>query len=128
MTMPAGKYYEVWDDVCKLIITDEGKCLEGEFNLPDGRRFAMYNTYWGDGEYYDQKGKAYSVDAGSIGCILESDIYVEDPSNFKDGGQLIDFPYEFDCKNNEGTLIFGHVHINTYQSEDQMEEEEEEEY
>jgi len=58
MTMPAGKYYvgdlcyvmdsDEWSQVCSLIIQGE-KLLDGEFELPDGRRFAIYSTHWGDG-------------------------------------------------------------------------------
>ena len=51
--MLAGQYYvgdlcyvmtdDEWDQLCSITIKDH-KCLEGEFNLPDGRRFAMYGT------------------------------------------------------------------------------------
>lgn len=135
--MKAGKYYvgdlcyvlhEVWDEVCNIIIEGDN-CLEGEFNLPDGRRFASFNTYWGDGEYYDQHNRAYSVDAGLIGCILESDIDTNVPHNFTKGGQIIDFLNDFECRNNEGTIIFGrNVYINTYNTDVQKEEDEEDEY
>ena len=83
MTMPAGKYYvgdlcyvmdnDEWRQVCARTIQGE-KIADGEFELPDGRRFAIYSTAYGDGGYYDQYGHTYSVDAGSIGCILMSDM------------------------------------------------------
>ena len=55
--MPAGTYYvgdlcyvmsdEEWDQFCSITI--EGmNCLEGEFTMPDGRRFATYGTAYGD--------------------------------------------------------------------------------
>jgi hypothetical protein len=80
--MKAGTYYvgdlcyvlhDEWDEVCELIIKDN-VCLDGEFTLRDGRRFAIYGTAYGDGNYFDQNGKSYDVDAGSIGCILMNDI------------------------------------------------------
>ena len=75
--MPAGKYYvgdlcyvmhPEWDEFCSITIK-EHTCLDGEFNLKDGRRFATFGTKWGDGEYRDQFGNRYGVDAGLIGCI-----------------------------------------------------------
>ena len=60
---------------CALPIyrTDHG-CNEGEFTLKDGRRFAIYNTNYGDGVYDTDSGDSCAVDSGSIGCILKSDI------------------------------------------------------
>ena len=57
MSMRPGKYYvgdlcyvmdDEWDDVCSLIIQGN-ECVDGEFTLPDGRRFASYGTMYGDG-------------------------------------------------------------------------------
>lgn len=83
MTMPAGVYYigdlcyvmsdDEWDDFCSITIQGND-CIDGEFTMPDGRRFATYGTKWGDGEYTDQFGNTYGVDAGLIGCIKLSDI------------------------------------------------------
>ena len=70
--LPAGKYYvgdlcyvmhEEWDEVCGLFFkgrTDHG-CNQGEFMLKDGRRFACYNTRWGDGTYFDEDRNRYPV-------------------------------------------------------------------
>lgn len=133
--MKAGEYYigdlcyvlhDVWDDVCELIIRKD-ECLEGEFQLPDGRKFAIYDTYWGDGEYRDQDRQAYSVDAGSIGCVLLSDINFECPNNDTKGGRVVNFPYDFGTgSDGEGRLTFGHIVINT--KFDEQEEEDEYEY
>ena len=96
--MNSGKYYvgdlcyvfsdEEWEKVCALII-DGHTCKEGEFQLEDGRQFAIYNTAYGDGRYYDEQGRSYSVDSGSIGCILFDDVQCSVP--FWSGGQIIDF-------------------------------------
>ena len=76
--MKAGEYYigdlcyvmndQEWDEVC-----DNGLC-DGEFTLKDGRKFALYSTAYGDGVYPTSIGGSCCVDAGSIGCILKSDI------------------------------------------------------
>jgi len=119
MAMPAGTYYvgdlcyvmnDAWDEVCGLTIKGHD-CLEGEFTLKDGRRFAMYSTKYGDGVYYDQDGGSYSVDAGSIGCILMSDI--KDPNPFVKGGQEKFFGSEFSTSAIAGTIHFGAVAIDT---------------
>jgi hypothetical protein len=127
--MPAGKYYvgdlcyvmhPEWDQVCDLILKDGG-CLEGEFNLPDGRRFAMFNTAWGDGVYGSNAGQ-HCVDSGSIGCIRIDDIS-ESERNFDEMhrlGAIVDFPNEFRTKtDNEGQLTFGHVVVETNDIDDE---------
>ena len=127
MTMRSGNYYigdlcyvmsdEEWDEVCSITIKDN-KCIEGEFNLKDGRRFALYGTAWGDGLYNDQYGHSYSVDSGTIGCILESDIK-EDIKNILDLGALIDMNTPFVTsgfrgeKDWDGVIQFGTVMIET---------------
>lgn len=137
MTMPAGKYYvgdlcyvmhDEWDECCALFFkgrNDQG-CNEGEFNLKDGRRFVSYNTAYGDGEYYDQNGLCYGVDAGLIGCIRVEDIDLHSDKNYSNGGQIIDFPNDFECRYEEenGTIVIGHIRIETdarYEYEDEEE-------
>jgi len=122
MTMPAGKYYigdlcyvmdnEEWRELCNIIIQGE-KIADGEFELPDGRRFAIYGTAYGDGEYYDQYGHTYSVDAGSIGCILMSDICAHKYDNILDLGAVQEFAEPFATGSQNGELEFGHVVIDT---------------
>jgi len=130
MTMPAGKYYvgdlcyvigDEWQQVCSLIIQGE-KLVDGEFELPDGRKFAIYSTRWGDGEYYDQYGHTYSVDAGSIGCILMSDIRANKYDNLLDLGAILEFTEPFETGSQGGQLKFGHVIIETDANYDEDEE------
>ena len=122
--MPAGKYYVgdlcyvmhgEWDEVCGLFFkdrTDHG-CNEGVFTLKDGRKFASFNTAYGDGEYRDEQGRKYGVDAGLIGCIQMLDVDLLNPSNFTRGGQVIDFPYEFVVSKSAGVITIGNVRIDT---------------
>lgn len=127
MSMTAGRYYigdlcyvmsdEEWDEVCSITIKDN-KCIEGEFNLKDGRRFALYGTAWGDGLYNDQYGHSYAVDSGTIGCILESDIK-ENIDDILQLGALIDMNTSFVTSGGrgepdwEGIIQFGTVMIET---------------
>ena len=121
--MPAGEYYigdlcyvmhEEWDEVCSLFFkgNTNGSCNQGEFVLKDGRRFAGYNTKWGDGEYRDQFNNRYLVDSGCIGCILVSDIVEMDKRNI-DLGNVIKMTKEFDTSNIDGLISFNNITIET---------------
>jgi hypothetical protein len=127
MSMPAGKYYigdlcyvmsnDEWKEFCKITLTGS-KVLDGELQMPDGRKFATYSTAFGDGVYFDQYGHSFSVDAGLIGCILESDIK-EPLDNILDLGAIIDFNEPFVTsggrgeKDWDGVIQFGTVMIET---------------
>jgi hypothetical protein len=125
--MQAGDYYigdlcyvlhEVWDEVCDLMFKDKISFADGEFTLKDGRRFAIYNTAYGDGTYRDQNRNQYSVDAGSIGCILLSDIDLNAKApwggtNDIGGGNIVTFTREFDTDYIDGLIRFGHIEIDT---------------
>ena len=129
MTMPAGKYYvgdlcyvmhDEWDEFCSLTINGHN-VLDGEFNLKDGRRFATYTTKYGDGNYFDQDGKSYDVDAGLIGCVALEDINFDDKSNFVAGGRVVEFTKDFTTFSAGGVITIGNISIDT----DPVEEEEE---
>jgi len=124
-TMPAGRYYvgdlcyvmhDVWDEVCDLMFPDSSRGIYGKFKLNDGREFAVHSTAYGDGTYRDGMGREYSVDAGVIGCILESDI--RDPEAHTSGGQVLDFIAEFDTWEDRGVIHFGVVAIDTVGDDD----------
>jgi len=120
--MKAGKYYvgdlcyvfddEEWKEVCDLII-DGHSCLQGEFNLPDGRRFAIFNTAYGDGEYYDQDKTSYYVDAGAIGCVLVEDIKANKYSDLTKLGRIVTFDDNFEVSEDCGLITIGHLLIET---------------
>jgi hypothetical protein len=132
--MQPGKYYigdlcyvmhGEWDEFCSLTICGD-KVLDGEFNLKDGRRFATFTTQWGDGNYFDQNGKSYDVDAGLIGCIRLDDIDLTNPENSLIGGNIIEFVQPFSTFKAGGEIRIGNVLIDTDPAE--VEEELEEEY
>ena len=119
--MKAGTYYvgdlcyvlhDEWDEVCQLTINGN-RAIGGEFNLKDGRRFAMYNTMYGDGTYHDQQGKEYWVDSGSIGCILMRDIDLAQLDNNVQGGALHDFDQDFYTGEQDGKIMFDKISIDT---------------
>jgi hypothetical protein len=130
--MKSGIYYvgdlcyvlhERWDEVCSLII-DGHRCVDGEFNLKDGTRFAIYGTAYGDGNYFDQNGKSYDVDAGSIGCVLLDDIDLSNKENFLSGGNVHTFDTSFYTGTMDGKIMFHTVSIDTdpvYSEEEEYE-------
>lgn len=126
MTMPAGRYYigdlcyvmhPEWDEVCDLMFVpdDRGfpKEVEGEMVLKDGRRFATFSTYWGDGEYVSNIDTSHGVDSGSIGCIRVEDIRDTTYGNIEDLGAVVEFDTEFEVSKHGGLLKFGNVEIET---------------
>lgn len=134
-TMPAGRYYvgdlcyvleNEWDEFCRLTIQGN-ECIDGEFTLSDGRKFASFGTKWGDGGYCDQFGNEYSVDAGLIGCVQ-----VLDTQHSVSGGHIVEFTRDFDVgggrgsMNWDGVIHIGHLQINTdppYSYDEEYEEE-----
>lgn len=147
MTMPAGKYYvgdlcyvlhDEWDEVCEIMFNtpEPHGVRDGEFTLKDGRRFATYSTKYGDGGYYDNYGRSYSVDAGLIGCVLVDDIDLNNKSNNVDGGNIIEFADAFETSGGrltsndwDGIIRIGGVEIDTdpvyddYESDEYYDEE-----
>ena len=122
--MIKGEYYvgdlcyvlhDEWEEVCRLLFSgrDDHNCNQGEFNLSDGRRIAIYSTKYGDGCYYDQYGGEYDVDAGSIGCILLEDIDIDHPDNYIGGGEVRTFTQDFYTGEQDGKIMFHDVSIET---------------
>jgi len=124
--MTAGRYYvgdlcyvmtdEEWDEVCGLLFegrSDHG-CNEGEFTLKDGRRFATYNTKYGDGRYESNMWTDHSVDSGSIGCIRLEDIRRGDTfDDIKTFGAVMNFAVDFATGKEDGVIQFDRVMIDT---------------
>lgn len=116
----SGEYYigdlcyvlneEEWLEVCDLLDIRG----DGAHTLTSGKRIGLFYTSHGDGEYFDQNDNAYGVDSGTIGCILASEI----DTVLDDSMVLIEFNYDFDIGESDGTISFGHVDIDTKGKED----------
>ena len=86
---PAGYYWvgdicyvlhDEWLEVCDITLPakdNKYQILNGVFNLKNGTQFALYNTAYGDGNYYDEENFNYGVDSGSIGCVAINNIDVK---------------------------------------------------
>jgi hypothetical protein len=107
--------HDVWDEICNSVPFDNS---EHEFELGDGRKFILFNTAYGDGEYTDQNGNRYGVDAGVIGAIKVEDIHDQMP--YLEGGTIHTFPAEInemDCFYEDGTIHIYTVRIETGDSD-----------
>ena len=125
MTMPAGRYYigdlcyvmhPEWDEACALFFPPrhEGRGMEGEFTLKDGRRFASFGTAWGDGTYNSNIGTEHMVDSGSIGCVQVEDIRDNTYDDIESLGAIVEFMQPFEVRKvSLGLIKFGHVEIET---------------
>lgn len=126
--MPAGKYYvgdlcyvinddATWAELCDLMFPPEsdGRSVDGEYTLKDGRRFACYSTAYGDGLYPSNIGSNLSVDSGSIGCMLVSDITDADEARMKSLGAIYEFGTDFVTggSRDTGVIQFGRVIVET---------------
>jgi hypothetical protein len=63
-----------------------------------------HSTCYGDGSYYDQTGKMYDVDSGTIGVICFNDIADEITSY--EGGHIHEFESFPELEYDNGTFIF----------------------
>ena len=127
--MQAGRYYvgdlcyvmhPEWEEFCEITISGRG-CLDGEFQLKDGRRFASYGTAYGDGIYHSNYGTTHPVDAGLIGCIRVSDISEHlTEEELKKFGTVMDFAHDFTTGEEDGTIRFDDLVI--YTNDDPYEE------
>ena len=121
----AGKYYV--GDLCYIVsdanwdlIIDKTGCFglsdkasdgwfEGAFEHK-GRKCFLGSTRWGDGAYYDDKGREYFVDSGSLG-IMPVEI-LDLPHNF-DYAHIINFEKDFSCVEVSGHFLLGDIEIET---------------
>lgn len=125
----AGKYYV--GDLC-YVINDKNWDKIGEetdwFQNGDSFEFKgevvfVSSTAYGDGTYYDNKGKHYHVDAGLIGVIPFNII---DENENGDGGQIIDFEKDFTAFEDDGMFFIDDIRIDTKGDEDYDEYDDEE--
>ena len=116
--MKAGEYFvgdlcyvlgDRWDEICELTIKGH-ECLDGEFELSDGTKFASYGTKYGDGVYTDQHGNQYPVDAGLIGCVEIKHCDGGEPSSL---GAVHTFDSDFETGEDNGLIWFDTVEIET---------------
>ena len=102
--LPTQTYDDVWG----------GAGFEdGVYEVPGtGMSFAVASTKWGDGEFEDQEGREYPVDAGNIGIIPFELMDGTDGGHYFEGAGTATFEADggmFDIQLPDGTTI----HIDT---------------
>jgi len=117
-TFKAGKYYI--GDLCYVVSDDNwipllesSEYLEGDNITFKNESIWAHSTHYGDGEYFDQSGRAYGVDAGIIG-IMSADL--RDKTN--DYDNIIDFENDFEVSYEDGIFYFGNITIDTRNEDD----------
>lgn len=116
-TLKAGKYYigdccyvlreehgYDWGEFCEQFFDDE------EDIVVNKKEIVCYSTAWGDGYYESTIGFNFPVDAGMIGV---TPVELWKGKDHPNGCILVDFKNDFTCNKNGGTLIFGHIEIDT---------------
>lgn len=120
-TLPAGRYivgdpcysigedhadWMVWLEAADYTQTDRRHVLVADYK---GSGLCVgVSTAFGDGCYEDNLGNAHPVDAGMIGVVpvVAADSESVPPV-------VVDFPDEFDCYYDDGTIHLGHIVIYT---------------
>jgi len=121
--------HDCWDEVCGVSNLDNE---DWDYELEDGRKFFLFSTTFGDGQYNDFEGNPYSVDSGTIGAIKVDDIRdLEGLAKAKEMGlgHIHDFPDDFawyDCSFNNGLINMYNVSIDTGSYDEEESESEEE--
>ena len=123
--LPAGMYFvgdpcyaidEDWGDV--LEDTDFFRAGEGMYETC-GLTFGAVDTKYGDGEYLDQWGNSYPVDAGLLGAVkLSEDMPEEEVEDLVDRGMIMEMTKPFTITRQGAIVFVGEVCIDTDEDED----------
>ena len=117
VTIPAGRYF--LGDPCYCFGKSWGEVLnETNFFQNETHEFrdfpiVAFGTAHGDGEYFDQKGNRFPVDAGLIGLVHENLIETKDPNWLSKAGIWVESVGETECWKDGGDLNFGDICIET---------------
>lgn len=117
VVMPAGEYWV--GDPCYSVPNDrwmewlEAADYENERTILlaelSEKPVLGINTAYGDGEYMDESGNSYPVDAGLIG-LTPVELATESAPF---GSHRVYFANDFTCSYNDGTITLGHINIDT---------------
>jgi hypothetical protein len=120
--MKAGRYYI--GDPCYVIgrgedsewldLLEATNFFDGEVYDYKGHKIWGHGTMHGDGEYQDNMGNSYPVDAGLLSCIPVEAMDVSEEYVAENGlGVIHDFKEDFGCDASGGLLRMGPVVIDT---------------
>lgn len=121
--LPAGTYF--LGDPCYAVPNDHWMPLLESCDyfeaspvgtLPDGNQVLAFSTAYGDGQYRDQHGHLYAVDAGMIGLtpVLPAPGWRYANEDLRNLGRIVTFDHPFTATTDgEGRLAFGPYEIDT---------------
>jgi hypothetical protein len=128
--MKKGKYYigdfcYIFGDSWQEILDTTGYLTDGYCKINGYKCFAA-STAYGDGEYKDNEGFKYPVDAGLIGIapvkLLKLDNKLtEEIITEEHYGRIVEMKEDFDCVCENGIFQFGDITINTRDCEEEEE-------
>ena len=121
ITIPAGEYFvgdpcygvpnERWMEWLEAAAyKDADTYLVADL---DGRTVVGVQTKYGDGEYYDEQGRVYPVDAGLIGAV-PVELYepsATEPEPF--GMHRVSFATDFEVARVDGVIVIGPIKVDT---------------
>lgn len=128
VTLPSGEY--IVGDLCHFlpeaiynpVVVSGGvgaRIVTFEYDKQHVALYMFYDyTALGDGEYNDENGNVYYVDAGIIGCLRVSDLPTslrnEMVLRAEDCAHLVTMKSTFKPCCDTGVFSIGHISINTY--------------
>lgn len=125
--LPPGKYF-IGDPCYGLSENDhhnlwgeEHRYENGRYDLRNNKRyFAVHNTHWGDGKFYDTKKRRYMIDSGML-SMIHIDL-IEDIEKSKKKGNFFHFLEKINFLYNAGKFYIKSgkfvIEINTINEEE----------
>ncbi len=117
-TLPAGTY--VIGDPCynltdaqydEFLATSDSLAQPGTITLSDGSTVTVHALPTADGDGRFTSGKfEYAVDSSSIGIMPLEALEGREPD---ESTKVVKFKHPFEVYDSAGTLVFGHIEINT---------------
>lgn len=125
--VPAGTYFlgdpcyavpdDQWMDLlesCGFFGAEPSLPGAGPVGIANGHEVLAFGTAWGDGEYTDQFGCTYAVDAGLIGLTPVEIGFRYTVEELERLGRIVKFGRDVTATDDgEGRLTFGQFSINT---------------
>lgn len=122
--LPAGTY--VIGDLCynltdtqydQFLNSSDYSARPGTITLADGTTAVVHSlsTAHGDGRFKDFSRFEYAVDSGTIGIVPLEALEGRDVD---ESTKVVKFKHPFECYDSAGTLVFGHIEINTNEAND----------
>lgn len=127
MKLPAGSYYvgdpcyaigadgtSEWTDlVHQLCASTQGKHIQQGAHRWKGQQMWLHKTSYGDGGYYDQHGREYSVDSGMLAAVPAALCNRYPLARLERLGKIVIFHEPFACSYRNGLFKIGHIRIQT---------------